>query len=107
EALVEDEDVSPNWALAVELGQVLARMLALAGASTTTVDLFRAAFPTPRPSDLSPAARRDGAMVRFLRVCGGRSIDGVAALVAALRTAPAVPPEIGIPPGAEQSAAQA
>src|SRR3989442_1458930 len=44
ESLVEDEDVSPNWALAVELGQVLARMLGLAGASTATIDLFRTAY---------------------------------------------------------------
>jgi hypothetical protein len=107
EALVEDEDVSPNWALAVELGQVLARMLVRAGASATTIDLFRNAYPTPRPNDLTVAARRDHELVRFLRVCGGRSIDGVAALTAAAAAAPSVPAAVGVPAGAEETAAQA
>src|SRR4051794_489502 len=106
ESLVEDEDVSPNWALAVELGQVLARLLANAGASSTTIDLFRTAYPTPRPVDLTPAVRRDAALVRFLRVCGGRSIDGIAALAAANAAAPRVPNEIGVPLGIQQAAAE-
>ena len=106
EALVEGEDVTPNWELAVELGQALERMLALAGASAGTIGLFRTAYPTPRPSDLSPAARRDHELVRFLRICGGRSIDGVAALTAARASAPAPPAEVGLPAGAEETAAR-
>jgi hypothetical protein len=107
EALVESEGVTPNWALAVELGQQLARALVRAGASTTTIDLFRAAYPTPRASDLTPSVRRDDALVRFLRVCGGRSIDGLAALNAAIVAAPAIPSAVGVPTGAEQTAAEA
>jgi hypothetical protein len=106
EALVEGEDVTPNWELAVELGQALERMLTLAGASLGTIGLFRTAYPTPRPSDLSPAARRDHELFRFLRICGGRTIDGVAALTAARASAPAPPAEVGLPAGAEETAAR-
>jgi hypothetical protein len=106
EALVEDEDVSPNWALAVELGQALTRLLTLAGASGASRDMFRDAYSTPRPDELSPAARRDDALVRFLRVCGGRSIDGIAALTAAIGSAPAIPAEVGLQGSGERTAVE-
>ncbi len=107
EALVEAEHVSPNWAIAVEIGQMLARMLATNGAGTGTIELFRIAFPVPTPADLSALQRRDDALVRFLRVCGRRSIDGLAVLSAAIAAAPAVPPSVGVPAGGETIASQA
>lgn len=106
EALIEAEDVTPSWLVAVELGQMLARLLAENGASDETIALFRNAYPVPRPAGLAPAERRDDALVRFLRVCGGRTIDGVAAAEAARLSAPSIPALVAVPAGAEQSSAE-
>ncbi len=105
EALAEREDQSPNWLLAVELGQMLERMLAEQGAAPSTLDSFRSAYPVPKIADLSVDQRRDIALVRFLRICGGRGIDGIKAIHSAKRSIPALPPELGISAGAEQTAA--
>lgn len=106
EALIESEEVTPDWLLAVELGQRLEHLLGEQGASDVTVGLFRTAYPVPRVAELSAAQRRDEALVRFLRICGGRGIDGVAALAAARLSAPSVPPEVAVSAGVQQSAAE-
>lgn len=97
EAQIEAEATTPDRRTAAELGQALERELREAGASEETVEAFRGAFL------LAPAAdgerSRDPALARFLRVCGGRAIDGLAALHAARAAAPGVPPEVVLPAG--------
>lgn len=102
EVLAEREDVTPNWLLSLELGQMLEQLLGAAGASQATIDRFVAAYPVPRIADLSDDDRRDGALARLLRVCGGRGIDGIGALRAAEKATPAVPSELAIAAGQEQ-----
>jgi hypothetical protein len=95
EALVQTEATTPDWRTAVELGQALERVLA----TPAVVDAFRTAFPVPRPEDLGADEQEDAALVRFLRVCGGRAVDGVSAWEAAEASAPDVPPEVVLPAG--------
>lgn len=102
EALAENEEVSPNWQLAVELGQLLERMLTSEGAAQTTFKRFRSTYPIPAIADLSADERRDEALVRFLRVCGGRGVDGVRALQSAKGSAPGIPVELNISSEPEQ-----
>jgi hypothetical protein len=104
EALVQNEATTPDLRLAVELGQALERRLAEEGAAPEVVDAFRAAWPIPRPADLSPAESRDRKLVRLARVCGGRGTNGVDALAAARAAAPALPAEPALPPGGEAPA---
>jgi hypothetical protein len=106
EALVETEAATPDWRTAVELGQGLERRLREAGVTTAGVTAFRAAFSVPRPADLGPDEARDTALVRFLRVCGGRAIDGVAGLAAAEASAPGVPGEVNLPAGEDVGAVE-
>jgi hypothetical protein len=96
EALVEAENVIPDWSLSVELGQRLALFLAGEGASSTAIGLFEAAYSIPRPADLNANDPRDDALVRFLRICGGKGIDGVAAYQAAADVAPSIPAALGV-----------
>ena len=99
EALVESEAATPDWRTAVELGQVLEHELETAGSSAAAATAFRAAFAVPRVADLTADEARDTVLVRFLRVCGGRAIDGIAALAAVEAAAPAVPAAVTLPPG--------
>jgi hypothetical protein len=99
EALVETEDATSDWRTAVELGQALERELRAAGASDAAVAAFRTAYPVPAPADLAADETRDPALVRFLRVCGGRATDGATALTASEGAAPAVPGEVALPAG--------
>lgn len=101
EVLVETEPATPNWRTSVELGQALARELRRVGASNEAIDAFRAAYPVPRPADLTTEERRDSALVAFLRICGGRSIDGATALRQVEGAAPHTPAEVTIPAGEE------
>ncbi|HEY7620907.1 MAG TPA: hypothetical protein VH834_14125 [Solirubrobacteraceae bacterium] len=106
EALVETEATTPNWRTAVELGQALERELAAAGATAGAAGAFRTAYAVPRPEELSEGQAADAALVRFLRICGGRATDGIAALAAARASAPAVPPEVTLPVGEDIGAVE-
>lgn len=101
EALVETEAATPNWRTSVEMGQALTRELGRAGASNAAVQAFRSAYPVPRPASLSVEERRDAALVAFLRICGGRSIDGAVALADAEGAAPSIPAAVTVPAGEE------
>jgi hypothetical protein len=106
EALVEAEDVTRDWSIAVELGQMLARLLAEAGAGPTAIAVFEDAYKVPTLAGLTANERRDEALVRFLRICGGKGIDGIAAYEAAFIVAPGIPPALGVDPG-DQPAVEA
>src|SRR5262245_46868914 len=80
EAAVETEATTPDLRLAAEIGQILEQRLRTAGLGQDTVDALRSSYPVPRPDQLSVADARDPALVRLLRVCGGRTVDGLAAL---------------------------
>jgi hypothetical protein len=100
EALVQNEATTPDLRTAVELGQALERRLAAEGAAPEVTGAFRAAYPLPRAGDLSADQRRDRALVRLVRVCGGRGTHGVDALRAAEAAGGGVPPELDLPAGA-------
>jgi hypothetical protein len=82
EPLSQNEAVTPDLRTAVELGQALEARLLVEGATPGAAGVFRAAYPVPRLADLSVAQRRDGALVRLVRVCGGRATNGIDALAA-------------------------
>lgn len=103
EALHQNEATTPDLRTAVEIGQALEDRLAADGAAAVT-QAFRTAFPVPTPADLDPAGRRDRALVRFLRVTGGRATHGIDALRAAAAAAPALPAALHLPPGGEAPA---
>jgi hypothetical protein len=107
EALSQNEATTSDLRTAVEIGQALEDRLAAEGATTAVIEAFRAAYPLPRPADLDAAARRDRALVRFLRVCGGRATHGIAALRAAVAAAPSLPADLQLPPGGEAPAVAA
>jgi hypothetical protein len=73
EPLVEAEPVGPDLATRVEIGQSFESLV-----TTTLRDLFRGAYPIA-PAD----ATTDAATSRFLAVCAGRAVDGVALYLAA------------------------
>jgi hypothetical protein len=101
EALIEDEAGTPDLRTAVELGQALERRLTAAGAPAAVAHAFRAAYPVPRPGDLTAAKQRDGSLVRLLRVCGARATHGIHALRSAEAAAPGIPTDLTLPPGTE------
>ncbi len=102
ERQLESEPFSPDRTLRVEVGQTLEALLA--GRSVGgTVPAFRTAFP------LAPATadeQADDATARFLAVCAGRAVDGIAAYLAARASLPALPPGVAIP-AADQAGALA
>jgi hypothetical protein len=73
EPLVEAESVGPDLATRVEIGQSFESLV-----TTTIRDLFRGAYPIG-PADTTT----DPATARFLAVCAGRAVDGVALYLAA------------------------
>jgi hypothetical protein len=104
EALAEREPTTPDLRTAVELGQALERRLIATGLPSVVADAFRRSYPLPPPGSLNPAQARDTALVRLLRVCAGRTTDGLAALRAVRTAAPALPAELGLPSGTDLSA---
>jgi hypothetical protein len=73
EPLVEAEPFGPDLATRVEIGQSFESLV-----TSTLRDLFRAAYP------IAPADNNtDAATARFLAVCAGRAVDGVALYLAA------------------------
>jgi hypothetical protein len=88
EQQIEHEPFSPNLATAIELGQVLSRLLAEAGVSDTP---FRTAYPislTPDPAKSDPY---DPLEAQLRRTCAGRAVDGIAAYAAIKANDPSVP----------------
>lgn len=67
---------------------------------------FRAAHPLPRAGDLDAEQQRDHALVRLVRVCGGRGTHGVDALDAAEAADGGVPAGLDLPAGAEALVAE-
>jgi hypothetical protein len=110
ERLVEGEPFTPDLATAVELGQRFETLLAEAGlvgaALQAVVTDFRGAYPVPAPTDPASGAAHDPALARFLRVCAGRALHGVALYQAYVATRPALPPTPAVDPG-RQGAVQA
>jgi hypothetical protein len=88
EPLVEREQVTPDLALSVELGQTFEQLLDEQGGTPAQRDAFRAAFPLQLPFDADPET------ARFFSICSGRATDGVALLRAAQAGA-AMPPSPG------------
>ncbi|TMQ05910.1 MAG: hypothetical protein E6J91_39335 [Deltaproteobacteria bacterium] len=87
EPLVEQEPLTPDLATRVELGQTFELLLAQASVATAVRDQFRAAYA------IAPAgAAADAATTSFLRVCAGRTVDGVALYHAARAATDHVPP---------------
>jgi hypothetical protein len=86
------EDLS----LAVELGQLFEGLLPEARREALT-RAFRASYPIPVHSDAELAAMPDPEQARFLRVCGGRALDGVA-LYRATATLPTLPNRPAVAP---------
>ena len=84
--------------LAVELGQLFEGLLRDAGLSEPLRRAFRAEYLVPARSEAELAAMPDQEQARFLRVCGGRALDGVA-LYRATGTLPALPPRPAVEPG--------
>ena len=68
EPLVEAEPIGPDLATRVEIGQSFESLV-----TTTLRDQFRSAYPIG-PAD----ATTDPATARFLAICAGRALDGVA-----------------------------
>jgi hypothetical protein len=88
-----DDDLS----LAVELGQLFESLLGEAGLGSL-IRAFRGEYPVPARSEADLKAMADQEQARFLRVCGGRALDGVA-LYRASGTLPTLPPRPVIAPG--------
>ena len=105
ESVIEAEPMTPDLRTAVELGQALESRLG--AAADGVIAAFRTAYPVPRPDELSVTDRRDQALVRLARVCGGRSTHGINALTELRAAAPGFPARLHVPAGAEASVAAA
>ena len=103
EAAVEAEAFTPDLRTAVELGQALADRLG----RTDVIEAVRTAHPVPTLAQLSAADQRDPALVRLIRVCGGRTIHGIDVLAAARAAGPGVPAGLDLPPGTHDAVAAA
>jgi hypothetical protein len=94
---------SDDLSLAVELGQLFESLLREAGHLTlpgTLIEAFRTDYPIPVRPEAELAAMPDQEQARFLRVCGGRALDGVA-LYQASGALPVLPPRPVIAPAHE------
>ncbi|MBN1491801.1 MAG: hypothetical protein JXA69_17950 [Phycisphaerae bacterium] len=103
EALVETEPFTPDVATAVELGQRFESLLAGSDLEERVrrdlIQSFRDAYRIVRPSFDALNAMPDQELARFLRVCAGRAIDGIALYRAVHNALPNLPdaPPIGDP----------
>src|SRR6185436_11753381 len=83
------EPFAPDRALAVELGQRFETRLSRAGGAAA-IPAFRARYPISA-AGVDPL---DEATLRFVAVCAGRALDGLALATDARASAPAVPPGV-------------
>jgi hypothetical protein len=102
EKLVESEPFSPDLALRVELGQTFSRLIAESGAPTEIDAAFRTTYPIEAVPEDQLTAMSDQEAARFLRVCGGRAIDGIALYRAARKALPELPAPT-VPDGAKNA----
>ena len=96
-----DDDLS----LVVELGQLFETLLTEATLGSL-IGAFRGAYPVPARTEADLAAMPDREAARFLRVCGGRALDGVA-LYRVTATLPALPAQPGLDSSVREGARQA
>jgi hypothetical protein len=101
EALLESEAFTPDLTTAVELGRRFERLLDELVIDPAVKAAARVAFPIPTAAEVSEELRRDPATVRFLDICGGRSVDGIGLFVAAEAAAPALPAALAVDPASE------
>lgn len=92
EVFAEAEAPTPDLSVRVELGQTWELLLDEASMNSL-VDAFRTAYPLPASSTLDA---HDAEALRFLSLCQGRAIDGVALYRAASKAAPDLPPEVAV-----------
>ena len=105
ESVIEAEPTTPDLRTAVELGQALENRLG--GAVDGVIAALRNAYPVPRPDELSQMDRRDPALLRLARVCGGRATHGINALRELRAAAPGLPAHLQVPAGTEANVAAA
>jgi hypothetical protein len=96
EPLVEQEPVTPDLALRVELGQAFGALLDDAGLGAH-LGAYRTEYRIARPSEAELAGMLDQDHARFLRVTAERSVDGVRLYDDIVRFAPALPPTPAVP----------
>ena len=105
ESVIEAESTTPDLRTAVELGQALENRLG--GAVDGVITALRNAYPILPPDELSPMDRRDPALLRLARVCGGRATHGINALRELRAAAPGLPARLQVPAGTEANVAAA
>ncbi|MDM0078712.1 hypothetical protein QTH90_30190 [Variovorax sp. J2P1-59] len=94
EPAVQSEAFDEQKALEADLGQLFDELLEEQGAPATARAKVLGAYPVPVPTEAELAADPDTAEARLWRVLGGRCIDGMALLRAAVLTAPDLPPPL-------------
>jgi hypothetical protein len=97
EELVETEAFTEHPGLRCELGQLVESLLEAAG-QPGAVSIIRSAYPIAVRTEAELARDPDPDEARFLRVVGGRAIDGVLLFREAAAAAPALPPRLTVPP---------
>lgn len=103
EALAESEPFTPDLSVKVEVGQVFETLLAQNGVAQLIAD-FRAAYPFPSPQDDAQLGSIDAESTRFVLLCRGRVVDGLALYEAARGSLPSLPPRPPLP-ASQQAAA--
>jgi hypothetical protein len=99
EDVVESEPFAPGLAMRVELGQIATSLFADESVPKPVIDSFRRAYLVAPVSDAELASRADQESARFLRVCGGRVLDGIALYNAARSSLPNLPSKPSVPGG--------
>jgi hypothetical protein len=92
-----EPQASGDLSLAVELGQIFEALLR-DRQRDALIEAFRTEFPVPARDEAELRALPDPEAARFLRVCGGRALDGVR-LYQAAAALPALPPRPAVPAG--------
>lgn len=99
EDVVESEPFSPDLATRVELGQIASSLFADETVPNAVIEAFRDAYLIAPVSDSELTGHPDQETASFLRVCGGRTLDGVALFEAARASLPGLPPAPAVPGG--------
>lgn len=94
EELIQTEEVTPDLALRVELGQTFEAFLHDAGATTAMIGAFRTSYPLTASAESADEEGR-----RFQAVVQGRAVDGVGVYQAARQSLPQLPPAPAVPGG--------
>ncbi len=97
EDIVESEPFAPTLTIRVELGQIAESLFRDESIPNNVINAFRDAYLLAPVSDAELAKRADQESARFLRVCGGRALDGVGLYRAARSSLPDLPAEPAVP----------